>query len=251
MATTPTILKKLMVQLYPTGKAMRVPVNGYKEGLHKALALSEAQALSSGRMVLNSILPDSDLFTDEDATDWERRLGLISNPDVDLADRKLAIRRKMNHPGTIKARQHKLYIQGQLQAAGFDVYVHENIPAIIPIYFLIDQSYGQMGDGQMGDFQMGTFFTVHSDLVVFIQMGDAQMGDAQMGGYYWKNKIVNHITWQKDLFFQVGSYRNIFFIGGETPGTFADVAPEREAEFRQLVLKIKPAQTVAYLLINF
>lgn len=231
---------------------MRVPVNGYKEGLHNALALSEAQAITDSKAVLNSILPDNDLFTEDDATDWERRLGLISNPDVDLADRKLAIKRKMNHPGTIKARQHKLYIQGQLQAAGFNVFVHENIPEIPPIYFISDSTYGQLGDGQLGDFELGNFFTVHADMVHFIQLGDVQLGDAQLGGYYWKEKVVNFITWQQDLFFSTGTnYRSIFFIGGEIPGTFADVNPEREAEFRQLILKLKPAQTVAYLLIKY
>src|SRR5690606_32537660 len=84
------------------------------------------RAYADALKIQDAQLPDNDGFTADDATDWERRLGMIYSPLVPLADRKLAILRKMNHPGTIKARQNWLYVEGQLRAAGFDVYVHEN-----------------------------------------------------------------------------------------------------------------------------
>jgi len=245
-------LLNLTRQLYPTGKAFKMPFNGFMESLHIALALSEARFYRDALATLFAILPDNDNFTADDAADWERRLGMITNPDVDLEDRKLAIKRKMNHPGTIKARQHRLYLQTQLQAAGFNVWVHENIPEINPINFLINQNYAQLGNKQLGDFQLGSFFSTHSDLIHFVQLGDFQLGQAQLNTYFWKNKVVNHINWRQDLFFAIGSnFRSVFFIGGETRGTFANVNVEREPEFRQLILKIKPAQTVALLFINY
>lgn len=247
-------LLKLTKQLYPTGKAFKVPVFGWLEGLHIALAKSEAAVIDDSIFLLWSILPDNDNFTAADASQWEVRLGMIVNDSIDLEVRKMAIKRKMNHPSTIKARQHRLYLQKQLQDAGFDVYVHENIPEIDPLDFLLDDSYGQLGDDhEMGDgVELGDFFSAHSDMLYFIEMGEGELGDYELNEYFWINKVANCITKEEDLIFSNGTnYRRIFFIGGETAGTFADVNVEREAEFRQLILNVKPAQTVAYLLINY
>jgi hypothetical protein len=120
-------IDKLTKQLYPSGRAFKMPKDGFFQKLHDSLNLSEARAYTDAKAILGSILPDTDNFTAEDAAMWEQKLGMITNEDVALADRKAAILRKMNHPGTIKARQSASYIQGQLQAAGFDVDVVENV----------------------------------------------------------------------------------------------------------------------------
>ena len=71
-----------------------MPENSYLENLMYALSLSENQAYNDALAIQNSILPDNAEFTADDATDWERRLGMIISPLVDLELRKLAIRRK-------------------------------------------------------------------------------------------------------------------------------------------------------------
>jgi hypothetical protein len=64
--------------------------------------------------------------------------------------------------------------------------------------------------------------------------------------------VANSLSASADSSFDIGeNYRSTFFIGGEIPGTFADVDANRETEFRQLILKLKPSQTIAYLLINY
>lgn len=259
MAVTDKIVQ-LTKQLYPTGRAFKMPTDSNLQKLHEALAESEAQAYSDAVAILNSILPDNANFTVEDATQWERRLGLITDENVPLADRKLAIKRKLNHPGTIPARQHYLYLQGQLQASGFDVYVFENTSGISPIDAINVDGVGQFGDGQMGDFQFGDVFDLYSQYIEIIpyqdyQLNEAQMGSIQMGikdpgGYEWKNKVVNSIV--SDTFYRVlPDYTSTFFICGSVFGTFANVDAAREQEFRQLILKIKPTPTIAYLLINY
>ena len=120
-------IKKLGKTLYPTGRAFKIPFGGVFDKLNSALSESEQRAFDDAVSILDSALPDNNNFTTGDATDWERRLGLITNPSVPLSDRKLAIIRKMRHPGNIPARQNFLYLQGQLQDAGFDVFVFENI----------------------------------------------------------------------------------------------------------------------------
>lgn len=261
MATQDKI-RRLTEQLYPTGRAFKGPRGGWRDKLHKALSISEAQAYDDALATLFAILPDNDNFTSEDATDWERRLGLITNASVPLADRKLAILRKMNHPGTIKARQHYLYLQGQLQAAGFDVYVHENrfddgsggLVTIDVSQFigLGIEDIGTHGEFEHGEIEHGDATTVFPELFTFAEHGEIEHGETEHGGWTYNEIIANEISAQADFGFNTGSnLRSTFFIGGEDPGTFADVSAEREAEFRQLVLRIKPVQTVAFLLINY
>lgn len=227
---------KLTRQLYPTGRAFRIKLESWKAKLHEGLAISEAQAHADAHSILYSILPDNANFTALDAAQWEQRLGLITNEAVPLADRKLAIYRKINHPGTIPARQHYLYLEGQLRAAGFDVYVHEN----------------RFDDG-MGGWETRTPEEVTGGPApIVVQHGNPpQHGDVQSGSGTW-NLIANNLDETLDSSFNVGgNFRSTFFIGGPYAGEFADVDANRKLEFRQLVLRIKPVQTIAYLFINY
>lgn len=237
MDTVETIVQ-LSRQLYPPGRAFAMPTGGDLEALHRALAQSEARAWDDAMSILDSILPDNDNFTEEDATDWERRLGIYSGTGTTLADRKLAILRKINHPGTVKARQNYLYLQNQLRAAGFDVYVYENI----------------FSDGG------GGFETRTPDEILGIAVGDASLGGFNLGelnlGAAWADNGVticaNHLEESRDADFSFGgNYRSSFFIAGAAVDEFADVEEVRKISFRQLILRIKPVNTAGFLFVNY
>lgn len=233
MAVVDKILK-LTRQLYPTGRAFKMPFDGVFEKMHKGLAQSEARVYNDAVSILNSALPDNDDFDEEDATDWERRLGLITNDLVPLADRRLAIIRKMNHPGTIPARSNFIFLEKQLQDAGFDVYVYENI----------------FDDG-MGGYITKTPEEVTGDIAPEFQLADAQLGDYQLGENIW-DIIANYIDEELDRVFNVGlNLRSTFFIGGPYVGEYANVDEERREEFRQIILRTKPTHNVGYLFINY
>jgi hypothetical protein len=230
-----TKILKLTKGLYPQGRAFKVSGGSNLEKLHRAFAVSETQAYNDACSILNNILPDNSNFTTGDASQWEERLGMINGDAVALADRKLAIKRKMQHPGNIPARQHYLYLEGQLQAAGFSVYVHENRFDLYPDTYETQNPRTIYGSSGWVTNLHGTF--LH--------------GQALHGQYY-SDIIANSIASEGDLSFNLGSnLRSTFFIGGQTLGTFANVDAEREAEFRQLILKIKPVQTVGFLFINY
>lgn len=237
MSNISTKLLNLARQLYPTGRAWKMPVSGTLEQLHIALGVSENKAYEDATSILNSILPDNDGFTADDATDWERRLGMISNPLVPLATRKLAILRKLNQPGAAPAKSNWRYLQEQLQAAGFDVYVYENIfPYYYPEGNVTKTPYELTGDP--------SFYTPNN-------YGMYRYGQVNYGGSY-KRFVANHIDEARDWQFNIGSnLRSTFFIGGPTIGSFANVDALRKDEFRQLILIIKPVQTVGFLLINY
>lgn len=227
----------LSKQLYPNGRAWKMPYAGVLEGLHKALAISEEQAYYDAVAIHDSILPDNANFSVADATDWELRLGLITNQMTPLSDRKLAIIRKLNQPGAAPAKSNWRYLQEQLQAAGFNVYVYENI---FPYYY-------PDGDVTETPFQL----TGDSSFIAPNQYGDSQYGDHQYGGKYTKF-CANYIDEVRDWSFDIApNLRSTFFIGANPIGTFANVDVNRKDEFRQLILTLKPVQTVAFLLINY
>lgn len=238
MATRDEILK-LTKSLYPDGRVFEFHDANDMDLLHRALARGEARAWDDALDILNSILPDNDNFTAADATDWERRLGIASGGDsVPLADRKLAIIRKMNHPGTIKARQNYRYLQGQLQAAGFNVTVYEN----------------RFDDGG-GGYITKTPSEILGDATVLANLGTFNLGEANLAGT-WSDQgvtvVANHIEEALDADFDIGdNYRSTFYIAGDTVDAFADVDADRKDEFRQLILLTKPVQTVAFLFINY
>lgn len=246
-------LKKLTKQLYPTGRAFNVRPDSIVERLHDALIISENQMYSDAASTLYTILPDNANFTTADATRWEQRLGMITNVTVSLADRKLAIIRKMNHPGTILARQSHDYLQDSLQAAGFDLYVYENLTNLSVWDILsLNPGFSQWGANQFGNAQFANVFSYFSALIQIAQWGNNQFGTFNWAQPFYTQKLVNNIDYIKDIPFNTGTNnKSAFFVGANTLGTFADIGVERREELRQLILRIKPAQSVGYLLINY
>ncbi|MCE3278024.1 MAG: hypothetical protein K0S44_215 [Bacteroidetes bacterium] len=226
----------LTKQLYPTGRAFKMPLNGYLEAFHRGLAVSEAQAYQDALAIHNSILPDNANFTADDATDWERRLGMVDGSANTLSVRKLAIQRKLNYPGNTPEKGHYLHLEEQLQSAGFNVYVYENRFPLYPTGYFTKTPEQVTG---------------LSNLKSKVQYGQKNYGLFKYGGYY-ANKIVNHIEEERDYHFDLGgTLKCTFFIGGNPIGSYANVPTTRKDEFRQLILRIKQVQDVGFLLINY
>jgi uncharacterized protein YmfQ (DUF2313 family) len=215
---------KLTKQLYPSGRAWWMRKSGILEKIHQGLIDSEVLAYENLKSLYNSILPDNANFSLEDAANWEKALGLLTNLENDLETRKSAIIRKINHPGNVKARQSYLFLQGQLQLAGFDVYVHENRPTI---YNFVEALYDQ------------------------VKYGQVTYGQSEAFEY---TKVANQILASENEDFNLGNLDNakeLFFVGGETFPDFAIIPSIRENEFRELILRLKPAHTVAIIMADF
>lgn len=240
-------------RLYPTGRAFRHSEGSVTDQLQEGTILSESRAVIDAELTLDSLLPDNDNFTEDDAARLEQFLGLITNGTATLQERKDAIIRKLNHPSDIPARQSCDFIQQQLQLAGFDVYVHCN-PLGLTIEEVILQNViiSQQGFQQAPTVQQGTTLPVlFPDQYTFVQQS-FQQGTTQQGGLVYKNKVANFIDESRDFYFSHGDvWTMVFFIGGQTLGTFADVPETRKEEFRQTILKLKPCESVAYLLIDY
>jgi len=245
-------ISKLTRQLLPTGRAFGNKLNGVNQKLFEATDKNISLLNSDAYSVLDSILPDNDNFTADDATRWEQRLGMITNTAVSLSDRKLAIIRKMNHPGTILARQSVDYLQDRLQAAAFDVYVYENGGLSIENVLTANNTSTQLNQNQLGNFQLSNIYSYYSGLLEVVKLGQLNLGQFNLGQSFSNNVIANHINENLDApFYLGGNITRTFFIGDATLGTFANVDVNRKDEFRQLILRLKPVKSVGYLLINY
>ena len=234
MSYVSNILIKLVKQLLPSGRAFRMFEFGVFRKLNEALLESDEEAQTDINSIYDSIFPDNANFTSDDAFAWERALGLVSNSDTLLSDRKLAIRRKLNHPSTVEARENYRFIEKQLRDAGFDVYVYEN----------------RFSDGLGGWTTKTPSEVALSPFSQKVQHGNISHGQIQHGQTFIY-KIANSIDPRIDLTFDIGdNLRSTFFISSNTLGINAVIPESREVEFRKLVLTLKPVQTVAFAFVD-
>jgi hypothetical protein len=224
--------------LQPNGWAFSVPHDGAMYKLYRALMSDNIGGF--GRLysdivgLQDALMPDNPNFTIEDARAWYRRLGLYDSGTVPLADMKMAIAQKQSWAGTPLNKQNYLYIQEQLRAAGFDVYVYENrfLPGPVtktPAEILgIPAGYAMLATFELGELELGSEWI--DDGITL---------------------VVNYLEEEKDAVFGITEYRSTFYIAGATISTFANVPLSRKIEFRQLILKLKAAQMCGILFVNY
>lgn len=233
-ASLSVLLSDLAVQLYPTGRAFNMFKYDIKDKLHSAINVQFIRFLQDARLTLDSCFPDNDNFDVNDCALWEYRFGMVTNELLDLSTRKAAIFRRMSRGRNIPARQHILYMQYQLQLAGFDVYIYEN-----------------------GFIEGGVLVHKRPEDILFLQPENVQHGGNTQHGIGVQHGGINHDvianSYQPNELYSVGDdyLSKTFFIGGPTFGTTAIVREARQKEFRELVLKLKPAHLVAFTFIEY
>lgn len=227
----------------------------------KLKAFDDAYAALLG--VTNSILPDNDYFDEIDATKWEQTLRLLSNIS-DLEERKKRISQKLNYPNGVVERLNKDFIQEQLQAAGFNVYITENrfwngtkyevadpddLGDQMVQYGLVEYGASEYGGTISGVNYTGIvanfvdedldneFFT--SETINPPQYGEIEYGASEYGG-------LTTTRLDRDIQLQAS-----FFVGGSSFPSFVNIDINRKEEFRQLLLKLKPMHTLGFLYINY
>ena len=266
------ILVYLSGLLYPIGRAFRFFSAKWLPRLHNALAKSEADAVSSAHAVMFTILPDNDNFTESDAAQWERRLGLISSTGATLEQRKAAIIRKYNHPGVIPGRQARVYMEGMLRMAGFEVRVWRNKfngAALSPdqklatqhgpnhewlqYQYAVNVDGGEINDAdstkQLMEAIYGPYITTEHGV-------DTPHGDTG-------DIIIDYLEAEKDrekydAFLATKTeadnlepfYRLTFFVTGDDFEA-ADIPEGRRKEFRQLLLLLMPTNMIGFIYVRY
>jgi len=228
------IMSNLASQLYPTGRAFSFKKQGVMDNTHLAFNRSFIRIIDDAQLTLDSTFPDNDNFSVEDCELWEYRFGIVSNNLLTLQQRKSAIYRRMSRGRNVPARQHKNYIQSQLQLAGFDVYLYEN-----------------------GFIEGGiTVYKRPQDIIALLTNSVQHGGTSQHGIGFQHGGSSSQIianSYKANELYSVSDARlwATSFIGGATLGTYATIPASREEEFRELVLKLKPAHLAFFTFVNY
>ena len=229
-----TLFSDLAIQLYPTGRAFNMFKDGIMDKLHSAFNVSFARFIEDCRLTLDSCFPDNNNFSLDDCSLWEYRFGITTNSLLDIETRKAAIYRRMSRGRNVLARQHIGYLQYQLQLAGFDVYLYEN-----------------------GFIEGGILVYKRPEEILLVLPENVQHGGVTQHGIGSQHGGINSDvianSYMPDEMYSVAdeNLSKTFFIGGPTLGSTAEVPQTREKEFRELVLKLKPAHLAAFTFINY
>lgn len=227
-------LMALANQLYPTGRVWNLSEQSLFNKLHQAINKSILRVAAQAYSLIDGTFPDNTNFTEDDAIIWEYRLGLVA-ASLTLDQRKANIYRKIAFPQNVKARQSLAYIESQLNLAGFDVKLYENI------FYDDEGNIIRKLPSEILDMQSST-----------IQHGGiTQHGSGTQHGGGNTEVIANEANTENYNIGGVNKLYATFFIAGTTIEQIATVERTREREFRELILKLKPAHLVGYLFVNY
>lgn len=288
-------IKELNKQLYPTGRAWgyvhgseqsETEITNFVDGLgnqfvdgfgNAFIQTLGSETSPSKRLVnaflksieryyadllslLDQILADNDGFDEIDTANWERVFGLIAG-SLTLDERKINIINRQGYPNGEIERSTAEFIEAELQASGFDVYIQENrFPDGAGGWLVDDPDLAgtlpeQLGLSQMGIAEMngdipGLDFTIIANYIdedldetyfdtVFQQneLGVAELGEFELSTFA-------PMTRDEEL-------RFTFFIGGQSYPSEATVPVSRKDEFRQLALRLKQNHNIAFAYINY
>lgn len=233
---TPTDFFRMVELLYPTGRAWNLPESGTFRAFHSAINLSLLQMALDASATLDDTFPDNVNFDADDCTLWENRFGIEYNPALTTAQRRTNIYNFMAFPQNILGRQAPGYIEYTLRQAGFNVFVYENI------FFDDSGNLYQKTPAQV----LGTVTqtTQLRNIAPQTQLG----ANTQLGGVSY-NIVANNE--EAENYSPGGILWPTFFIAGSSISTSANISQYRQKEFRRAILKVKPAHTVAFLIVNF
>lgn len=208
------ILKK---QLLPTGRAFKVPADGVFESLLLGRGIKESEVYNDSVGVLDSLMPDNDNFAEDDCKVWEKTLSI--SPATSLANRKASIYRKMQFPSNVKGRQHKNYLEYQLNQAGFICKIYE-WPEVI-------------------NYVTGTVHSLDTE-------HSAEVLHSSLIFPTFSQIVANFIEPEKEIPITIDlvTGKGTFWISGLTFDSPITIPSDRLAEFRHIILSIKPLQMV-------
>lgn len=257
---------RILQHLLPNAKAWRLTTSKQLRQFFEGLTgLGE-----DIRDYFDSIWLDIFPKTTREISKWEKQFGLLNT----LTDEQ-ARRDRLEATWQALGGQSPRYIQDTLQAAGFDVYIHEwwevprTEPPVVrnpfdvlnsggPIQYLMSDGTEEANDGgddaQDGASVDPTGYVLVNKLLIpkldAVSDGDVRMNDgseeAQDG-----SEVVGYEQIEPVIPVDPTKWPYFLYIGGQTFPDHAIVSASRRNEFETLVLKICPTQQWLGMLIDY
>lgn len=227
------ISRALLNTLLPDG----IPWNPEKDGDFDRFLDGLSLCLEDVRIYLEQLgyVRDPYNIPVELLPDLEKEYGIITKTNISEETRRMQLAAKIftrDSNGSVDD------LEGALRAAGFDVYVHSNSPAVNPQNFLNLNFQVTIGDP------------------VTAYLGDPNAYFGRAGGYLLVNGRDENYSTPLDS----DTWPFIFFVGGPAArGVLgqlaiivrAEIPSERQAEFEKIILQYKPVFTWAGLVVTY
>jgi uncharacterized protein YmfQ (DUF2313 family) len=258
--------------LMPTGAIWRPKENGYFDKLLDGFS----SCFDFIKTFLDTLSEIRNPETTTMLSDLEREYGKSVNANLTEETRRMQLAAQKYS----KLRNGSIdHLQSELDAAGFDVLVHENSPAVDPAIFL-DQAFQMVADGdnayaghiplggppsdafagRLGGELLVNGAQIFLSAAYLMQAGGtfgyAGLDDAVAGRYDYFTQSL----FQYDIPTDPNDWPLVFFVGGaatrDGTGALTDiqtgfVPSTKEGEFKNIILKAKPAHSWAGLIITF
>jgi hypothetical protein len=236
---------RIFQHLLPTGAAWRTTTSKALRRLLQGLAGAPEDARDFVDAVHADIFPD----TTTQLAEWEAQFGLA--PAADDASRRLALAAEWAATGGQSPR----YIQDVLQTAGFPVYVHEwwssgppyvardpHAYTLVPLIGSVQcTATGIAGQPQCGDGSVDVDTAVNQYQCDRFLMNDP---------HYIVNENLTDVA-PPPIPSDPNTWRYFIYIGASNFPDHIAIPAARRAEFKRLILKLRPLQNWIVTLIDF
>lgn len=197
-------------QLYPNGHAFNVSENTNRAKIHNSTNVVYNDYLDQLKSLVNSALA-KDVIDEDEIAFLENIYGVYFVDGLTFEERLNRVRLRMTYPNGIVNRSSAAWIEHVLMSFGFDVRIIENNGEIPPQPSILSRT----------------------------QYGTTNYGlNNNLNGF--KYNVIANSMFENEIYSFGGKLWATFFINIITP-----IEPERINEFRELVLKLKPAHLCA------
>ncbi len=216
-------------QLLPNAKAWRIVVQKTLRDFFTGLV----GGFSDARDYIDEVHGDLHPDTTRELAAWESQFGLVPASTATENERRAALAAEWAATGG----QSPSYIQGVIQTAGFDVYIHDWWSSGPPYVARDPRDYTE--DPLIGDYQCDAITTTQPQCNEFGE--DQPQCSAFLTGDpgYIVNRTLVPIA-PPPVPDDPDYWPYFVYFGGETFGDYAYVPNARRAEFERLLLKLCP-----------
>lgn len=198
-------MDKTWKQLYPDGRAFLTSNGSNRAKVHNSIDVVFLDYLEQLKSLVNGTIA-LNVIDAKEVEFLENKYGVYFTDGLTLEQRINRIRARMTYPNGVVNRSSAAWIQHVLRSFGFDVKVYEN-EGISP----------EVLDGFKKT-----------------QYGNSKYGNSNFGGY--KFNVIANSMFENENYSFGGNLWATFFIRINT-----EIDSSRMREFRELVLKLKPA----------
>lgn len=227
-------LLRTLEHLLPTGAPFKLLAKKSLTKFFAGLAPAGEDVQAAADLAYLDLFPD----TTRELQEWEQQFGLSPAEDASEAQRRLLLAAEWKSTGGQSAE----YIEGVLQTAGFNVYVHEWWASENP--YVPRDPRDHVPPFSIGTVQCGSSIAICGHRKALCN--DFPTRDPM----YWATLTLSSAA-PPPIPADPSKWPFFLYIGGKEFPETAEIPESRKAEFQRLVQKLKPTQQWIVVLVDY